>query len=842
VVPIQPGGNKKPAMRWEALQHERLTQPQVDGYWRPGSEYGVALICGAVSGGLEMTELEMDAAGADSLDAVARECDTRGVRHVWDQLFNSGYMEWTPSGGIHLLYRIADHDIPGNTKLAMRTAGDGELNDEERRQRVQRPDQVFWRTLAETRGEGGYVVVAPTSGACHKSGEPWMVIAGRLGEVPTITWAQRQAIHAAINAALDQTPPTPPPAPRQAVVVRDNPGELRPGDDWEIQNDWEDSWFTGQGWRVSHRVGGETFWTRPGKEVRDGHSASTGYKGDKDRLYVWSSATGLPTEQPLSKFYVYAYYHFGGDMARAATQLRRDGYGSTSTNSSTASALAELVPNATASKSLMPWTPDAQRPVSLPPQGGIDLTDTGSGRRMKDKYGDHFRYNTREKAWYRWSELTPDGQPQGAWVKDEHFHIWRAAVDCAEDAVRLAQQQLNAAELVGDDDLVKTCKKRLHDATMLKNKGKLDAAITMFSTEPGMALTTDVFDRDVNLLNLPNGTFDLANQELLPHDPANLLTLTMGASYDKDAQCPDFRQFMVDAFPDSDVRNYVQRALGYTLLGTASERTLFLLHGPSGTGKSVLTSVMTSVFGEYGVTAPASTFRLKKQSDTLDLHRLRGARFVATSEMPEGQQLDEDLIKRVSGGDMVTSRGHYEAFTEWKPSCVVWIATNYLPKVNADDDAIWRRAKTVTMNSQFGRNGIPMILGYADILKQEADGIFNWLLEGLQAYLMRGLDEPEVITKEINAYRIDMNLAASFVRDKEEEGVLVRDGVAETRSSQIWAMFEQYCEENHHPRLGARRFQNQLKTLGFEPLKVGGKAYWRGVRVNVEYGVLGSIR
>jgi hypothetical protein len=107
--------------------------------------------------------------------------------------------------------------------------------------------------------------------------------------------------------------------------------------------------------------------------------------------------------------------------------------------------------------------------------------------------------------------------------------------------------------------------------------------------------------------------------------------------------------------------------------------------------------------------------------------------------------------------------------------------------------------------------------------------------------MLGGLAEPPAITACIEAYRIDVNVTASFIRDKEEEGVLVRDERAETRSSQLRAIFDQYCNDNHIPQLGARRFQNQLKTLGFEPLKIGGQAWWRGVRIDLEHGVLGSM-
>lgn len=811
-------------MDWKILQSKPLTADQVRQLWRPGQQLGVAAICGKVSGNLEMCELESDAASGADLDRIGAECDLRGIRDLWDSLLSTGYSEWSPSGGIHFLYRVKEHDVPGNTKLAMRLAVDDELTEEERGLRERNPGQRIWRTRAETRGEGGYVVVAPTPGFCHETGLPWEVLAGEIGVLPTLTWEQRTTLHLAITAALDQTPPAPPVEPRKEVARVTPAGELRPGDDWESQTDWDEPWFTSQGWTVSHRIGPETFWVRPGKHAKDGHSASTGYNGDKDRLYVWSTSAGLPTETPLTKFYVYAHYHHDGGMSRAAQALRRQGFGSP--------------PSVSPSNALAAFNPDPHAPVALPPQGGLDLTDTGSGRRMKDAYGDRFRFNTRDKFWYEWDK------DAGVWKKDEHRSIWRAAVHCAEVAVSQAGEGLSLAEALGDKDELVAAKKRYASATILKNVGKIEAAMNMFAAEPGISITTDAFDVDTDLLNLPNGTLDLVSGELMPHDPANMLTMTMGASLDKDAEAPLFRRFMEQAFPDDTVCGYVQRAMGYTLLGRPSERTLFLLHGPSGTGKSVFTSVMTEVFGGYGATAPASTFRMKKQSETLDLHKLKGARFVATSEMPEGQQLDEDLVKRISGGDKVTSRGHYEAFTEWKPSCVVWIATNFLPKVNGDDGAIWRRAKTVPMNTEFGtpKSGIDEIGNFASILAQEADGILNWLLEGLHEYkMLGGLAEPPAITAGIEAYRIDVNVTASFVRDKEEEGVLIRDEHAETRSSQLRAIFDQYCNDNHITQLGARRFQNQLKTLGFEPLKIGGQAWWRGIRINLEHGVLGSM-
>lgn len=798
-LPIQANGSKKPTREWGILQRTRMTRAEVEHYWRPGESVGVALICGAVSGNLELTELEAGATDSASLDKVHHECYLRGVNGIWDQLIHHGYAEWTPSGGLHLIYRVNDHDIPGNTKLASLPDG---------------------KTLAETRGEGGYVIVAPSNGLCHPTGEPWVTVAGTQGVIPTITWAQRQAIHAAITAALDQAPPPPPPpAPRREITIRT--GELRPGDDFNIRAQWDEPWFTSEGWRISHVNGAETFWVRPGKDKRDGHSASTGYAGDADRLYVWSTSAGLPTETPLSKFYVYAQFHHGGDMQKAARALRTMGFGS-------APAIAPPVPATPQATPSTVADADDDSEIALPVLGGIDLTDLGNGRRMWERYKDRFRYNATSKTWHEWTG--------SVWQEDEKKNILSVAMDYAGEVRDDVAARLIQALSAGDEGEEKRLKKQLASATAACALGRMEAAIKVFAQQPGITVTANELNQRTELLNLPNGTLNLATGELLPNNPADLITQTFGAELDPDAQCPMFEQFMVDAIPDPAVRAYVQRALGYSLLGRATERAMFMLHGPSGTGKSVMTSVMTRIFGDYGATAPASTFRLKQQEASLDLHMLRNKRFVATSEMPEGASLDEELIKRVTGGDMVTSRGLWERYQDWRPRCVVWIATNFLPKVNSDDNAIWRRAKTIKMPTEFGADGREEIQGYADILIEERNGILNWLLDGLADYQQRGLDEPSVVTQEILAYRTESDTVASFIRDRIDEGALVPSPDETIKSSVFFGMYQRYCQESGGRGLSQRRFAHRLRALGYEPTKIGGIAMWRGLVHNASEG------
>jgi putative DNA primase/helicase len=91
-----------------------------------------------------------------------------GLGDVWDRI-NNGYVEMTPSGGIHWLYRI-EGIVPGNTKLARRPGENGNID-----------------VLAETRGEGGFVIVAPSNGTCHPSGGAWKMLVGGANSIPTLT-------------------------------------------------------------------------------------------------------------------------------------------------------------------------------------------------------------------------------------------------------------------------------------------------------------------------------------------------------------------------------------------------------------------------------------------------------------------------------------------------------------------------------------------------------------------------------------------------------------------------------------------------------------------------------
>ena len=305
VVPVREDGSKAPAGAWKQAQTD-MTTPEQLVTWATNAQ-GFGIITGKVSGNLEMLELEGRAVAAGILDEARELAHKAEIGDIWDKL-QSTYIEMTPSGGIHWLYRV-NGEVPGNTKIAQRPGA----ND----------NPECW---IETRGEGGFVVVAPSGGTVHPSGKPWVRLDGKTPkDIVTFTEDERQELHL-LFMLFDEMPV-------QEEIVRSittkaPDGNLSPGDDYNLRTSWDDLLIP-EGWKkIMTMRSGETQWTRPGKDF--GISATTG-RTESDNLYVFSTSTQFEQEKPYSKWAVFTLFNFGSLSEQAFKEstkaLRGQGYG-----------------------------------------------------------------------------------------------------------------------------------------------------------------------------------------------------------------------------------------------------------------------------------------------------------------------------------------------------------------------------------------------------------------------------------------------------------------------------------------------------------------------------------
>lgn len=109
VIPIRVDGSKAPAVNsWKIFQSRQPFQQEIEG-WFGKSELGIAVVCGTVSGNLEVFDFDDDA-----ITIFPFWCDL--VESASPGLIERLPIIETPTGGKHVYARCST--IEGNLKLA----------------------------------------------------------------------------------------------------------------------------------------------------------------------------------------------------------------------------------------------------------------------------------------------------------------------------------------------------------------------------------------------------------------------------------------------------------------------------------------------------------------------------------------------------------------------------------------------------------------------------------------------------------------------------------------------------------------------------------------------------
>jgi putative DNA primase/helicase len=194
---------------------------------------------------------------------------------------------------------------------------------------------------------------------------------------------------------------------------------------------------------------------------------------------------------------------------------------------------------------------------------------------------------------------------------------------------------------------------------------------------------TDDLDSNPWLLNVENGTVDLKTRELREHRQDDMITKMARVTYDQNADCPIWKKFLMEIMNyNAELTRFIQTAAGWRITGDTSEQSMFILFGTGANGKNTFLNTIMNLLGDYAIATPTETF-MKKSGEPInnDIARLRGIRFVTTTEAEQGRRLSEPLIKQITGNDRMTPRFLYGEFFSFSPTCKIFMATNHKPLI-----------------------------------------------------------------------------------------------------------------------------------------------------------------
>jgi putative DNA primase/helicase len=229
------------------------------------------------------------------------------------------------------------------------------------------------------------------------------------------------------------------------------------------------------------------------------------------------------------------------------------------------------------------------------------------------------------------------------------------------------------------------------------------------------------------------------------------------------------------------------------------------------------------ILGDYAITTFAETF-MKRSNDSLtnDIARLRGTRFVTTTESEQGRRLSEHLIKQATGNDLMTARFLYGEHFNFLPTFKIFMATNHKPVIRGTDHGIWRRIKLIPFTTTITDDKMDKHLEQK--LLEEKSGILNWLIEGVLRWRKEGLNTPSVVLNATDEYRGEMDVIGNFIREQ-----CVQKPEMSIRARELFHAYQDWCDENNEQATSERMFGVRMKELGMTQKRAADARYWEGL-------------
>lgn len=266
--------------------------------------------------------------------------------------------------------------------------------------------------------------------------------------------------------------------------------------------------------------------------------------------------------------------------------------------------------------------------------------------------------------------------------------------------------------------------------------------------------------------------------------------------------------------------------------GNQREQKFYLFTGCGSNSKSKLVELFQSCMRDYCVVLPVSLVTGKRSASNAcspELVATKGKRLAVMSEPSEGDTFNLGLVKEISGGDRIMARGLYQEPVEFRPQFKLVLLCNELPKVNSDNNGIWRRLRAVEFESTFidaadqenisaEDNEFPLDLNLSSLMEHWKEHFLAFLVNVCYPrYISEGIIEPNPVKRSTAEYRCVSDHAAQYmsarikVVDDVEMTITFEELLQDYRD---WCKSERIETKNFHNRASFKKYmEKSMKNL-----------------------------
>lgn len=380
----------------------------------------------------------------------------------------------------------------------------------------------------------------------------------------------------------------------------------------------------------------------------------------------------------------------------------------------------------------------------------IELSERGNADRLAEVVDGRLRYLEDQRAWIVWDEET------GLWRESE-IQPERWAVK----AVDLLEGMAEADE--GMDPKQRTAI-RGHCRTSRKPAG-FHSTLDYFKGRPGVEAHSLDFDSNRHVLAVRNGLLRLGKERaefrpLLMRD--DRITLVADCDWKEGARSAEWNSFLERIQPSAEVRAWLARLVGYSLLGGNPARRFIVGMGLTTSGKGTFIGAIRAMLGQYATTTTLTIFRDNQdERPRADLADALMKRIVFMDEASHQWKLHPDQVKRMTGaGEISARRPHARSSVVRMPYFTPWLLTNGVPHIEGADGALRRRLIVVPFSETLRADEVDVEL--ADRLTAPAvrEAVLAWAIDGYNQ--LRAMGYEEGLATPVDAFAVRDEFTSSM--------------------------------------------------------------------------------
>ena len=470
--------------------------------------------------------------------------------------------------------------------------------------------------------------------------------------------------------------------------------------------------------------------------------------------------------------------------------------------------------------------------------------ELGDGELFKRLFRDHFVFNKSMDCWMAWA-----GHHWQIDKMDTALASVEAVARVYQDEARRISGQINKLTAADPDkhrgrisDLREERNALNKRVSALRSTRRRKNCVSFAHTsDQPLAIEGNEVDQKPYLLPCQNGVLNLHSGELEPGRQSDYLIKACNVEWPAEGLEADWEDWDVvieEIFSGNrNLVDFLQRVLGYMLIGKVAESILVVFHGIGRNGKSMIVETISSIMGPLAG-AIRSEMLLDQQrvaspsGPTPEIMALRGLRAAFASETDEGCRMSTSKTKWITGNDTLTGRSPHDKYDQqFKPSHTLFLLTNHKPRVSAEDFAMWERMILFPFEISFvNREPNPnkpnerrADRDLPDRLAKMGPQILAWMVAGCLLYQQGGLQPPQAVRDAVKEYRKNEDNLGDFI-----DQCCVVGADYKASASALYGVFEKWWEKNVSKKVPKPKAFGMWMGKRFERVK-DGTIYYNGV-------------